>query len=134
LDSRSVSPTLEERLGAHHLLADLPAAAIDDLAQAVRVLHVEPNKVLIRNDISRALVDIKIEEEAYHATFRQAIMEEMMELIVKLPPEISIALLDLVVSYSDLPGRDEMVRRIQQIQQTMMGPAGPAAEPGTATS
>jgi CRP-like cAMP-binding protein/Fe-S-cluster-containing hydrogenase component 2 len=48
LDSRSISPTLEERLGAHHLLADLPAAAIDDLAQAVRVLHVEPNKVLIR--------------------------------------------------------------------------------------
>ena len=48
MNSESVSPTLEERLGAHRLLADLPVTAIDDLAQAVRVLHVKPNQVLIR--------------------------------------------------------------------------------------
>lgn len=88
----------------------------------------------IRNDIARAKVDIKIDEEAYHETVMESVMEQMMALAAKLPPEVSLMILDLIISYSHLPGRDEMVRRIQQIQQTMLGPAQPTAEAGTATA
>jgi hypothetical protein len=39
----------------------------------------------------------------------------MMALIEKLPPEISLALLDLVVDMSDVPGREEVVARIRKL-------------------
>jgi CRP-like cAMP-binding protein/Fe-S-cluster-containing hydrogenase component 2 len=48
LDAEPVAPTLEERLSAHPLLADLPASAIADLAQAVRIVHIQPDEVIIR--------------------------------------------------------------------------------------
>ena len=92
------------------------------------------DKPYIQNDISRAKVDIEIDEQAFHATIREAILEQMMDLAVKLPPEISLSLLDLIVGYSDVPGKDEMVRRIQQIQSTLMAGVTAAPEPGTATA
>lgn len=73
-------------------------------------------EILVQNDISKAKVDIVIDEQVYHATIRQALMEQMMEMVVKLPPDIGLLLLDLVVEYSDLPKKAEMVQRIQQIQ------------------
>ena len=91
-------------------------------------------KSYIRNDISRAKVDIEIDEQAFHATIREAIMEQMMDLAGKLPPEISLALLDLVIAYSDVPGKDEMVRRIQQIQQMVIGQMAQPTKPGAATA
>jgi len=48
LNSEPATFTLEDRLGAHRLLADLPGAAIADLAEAVRVLNVETDKVIMR--------------------------------------------------------------------------------------
>lgn len=78
-------------------------------------------QVLVQNDISKAKVDIVIDEVAYHATVRQALLEQMMEMSAKLPPDIGLLLLDLVVEYSDLPKKDEMVQRIKMIQQMIMG-------------
>jgi len=92
------------------------------------------DKSYIRNDISKAKVDIEIDEQAFHATIREAILEQMMELAVKLPPEISLSLLDLIVGYSDVPGKDEMVRRIQQIQSRLMAGMTATPEAGTATA
>jgi CRP-like cAMP-binding protein/Fe-S-cluster-containing hydrogenase component 2 len=48
LDAEPVASTLEERLSAHPLLADLPASAIADLALAVHIVHVQPDEVIIR--------------------------------------------------------------------------------------
>jgi CRP-like cAMP-binding protein/Fe-S-cluster-containing hydrogenase component 2 len=48
LNSKSAFPNLEDRLGAHPLLAGLPVAAIADLAQAVRILNVRPGEVIVR--------------------------------------------------------------------------------------
>lgn len=48
MNSESAIPTLEDRLGAHPLLADLPATAIAELAQAVRTIEAKPDKVIIR--------------------------------------------------------------------------------------
>jgi CRP-like cAMP-binding protein/Fe-S-cluster-containing hydrogenase component 2 len=46
--SATATPTLEECLSAHLLLTDLPSTAIADLAQAVRVLNIRPDKVIVR--------------------------------------------------------------------------------------
>ena len=48
MNSESASPALEERLSVHPLLANLPASAIADLVQAIRLLKVQPDKVIIR--------------------------------------------------------------------------------------
>ena len=48
MDSKSATPTLEDRLSAHPLLADLSGTAIADLAQVTGVLNIQPDKVIIR--------------------------------------------------------------------------------------
>ncbi|UCC62788.1 MAG: cyclic nucleotide-binding domain-containing protein [Anaerolineae bacterium] len=48
MNAESVALSLTDRLAAHPLLADLPDAAIADLAQAVRVLEILPDTVIIR--------------------------------------------------------------------------------------
>lgn len=102
-----------------------------------QVTDKETGQVYIRNDISRTKVDIKIDEQAYNTTVRETLMAQMTELVGKLSqsmPQVALALLDMVASYSDFPERDEMVRRIQQIQASMgMGPAA-QGEPGMATA
>ena len=80
----------------------------------------ESGQILIQNDITKARVDITIDEQAFHANIRQALLEQMMEMVSKLPPEIGVMLLDLVVEYSDMPKGPEMAGRIKMIQQQMM--------------
>jgi CRP-like cAMP-binding protein/Fe-S-cluster-containing hydrogenase component 2 len=48
LNSKSATPTLEDRLSVHPLLVDLPGTAIADLAQAARILNIQPDRVIIR--------------------------------------------------------------------------------------
>ena len=84
----------------------------------------------VANDITRARVDIKIDEEAYQSSVREAMFETVMDLVGKLSatmPMVALALLDLVVSYSDVPGRNEMVNRIRQIQ-AQAGMVSPESE------
>lgn len=48
MNSDCAIPSLEERLSAHPLLADLPAPAIADLAQVIHTIEVQPDKAIIR--------------------------------------------------------------------------------------
>ena len=48
MNSKSATPTLEDRLRAHPLLADLSATAIADLVQAIRPMEAHPDQVIIR--------------------------------------------------------------------------------------
>ncbi len=73
-------------------------------------------QILIQNDITKSKVDIVIDEQVYHQTIRQAMQEQMMEMISKLPPDIGLLLLDIVISYSDIPKKDEIIQRIQMVQ------------------
>lgn len=65
--------------------------------------------------ITESQADFIVDEEDFNATIRQAMFESMYEMTAKLPPEISLKLLDLVFEFSDLPGREEIVRRIRKI-------------------
>jgi hypothetical protein len=50
---------------------------------------------------------------------RLAMFETLMNLCGQLPPEITIQILDLVVELSDVPGKEEIVKRIRKITGQM---------------
>lgn len=69
----------------------------------------------VDNDITSNQADYIVEADTYHATVRQAMFESFGEMLTKLPPDISLQLLDLWVDLSDLPGKDVMVNRVREI-------------------
>jgi hypothetical protein len=85
-------------------------------------------KVYIKNDITQAKVDIVIDEQAFNATVRQTLADEMFLLISKLPPEIGILMLDDVIDFLDLPNKDKLMQKIQMVQGVMQQQMGTKQE------
>lgn len=79
----------------------------------------EVNKQLetgeIENDITASQADFVVDEQQYNATLRQAMFATMGELLTRMDPQVAMALLDLWIDLSDLPGKDVMVQRIRKI-------------------
>jgi hypothetical protein len=75
----------------------------------------EVNTGLPEDDITAHQADFVVEADSYHATIRQAMAENLWDLLTKMPPEISIKLLDIAVDLSDLPQRQAIVERIRSI-------------------
>ncbi len=67
------------------------------------------------NDITQEQADFVVEADAYHATIRQAMYENLGAMLTKLPPEISIKFLDVWFDLSDLPQRQALVDRARSI-------------------
>lgn len=67
------------------------------------------------NDITASQADFVISEQDHRESMRTAMFEQMMDMISKLDSQTAMSFLDLVFEWSDLPGKDEMVRRIRQI-------------------
>lgn len=67
------------------------------------------------NSITASKADFVVDETAFSASVRRATFESLMDMITKLPPEVSIALLDLIVNLSDIPGKDDLVARIRAV-------------------
>lgn len=75
-----------------------------------------------RNDITETRADFVVDSQDFRQSVRQAMFEQMLNMMKTLPPEISINMLDLVIDLSDLPGKDELVDRIRKINgQTAPG-------------
>lgn len=77
--------------------------------------YITMNDGLPENDIARAKADFVISEADWRATMRQAALDQLMELMTKLPPQVSLTLLDLVVEQMDIENRDEIANRIRQV-------------------
>ncbi len=73
------------------------------------------NDGLPENDISRTKADYIISEADWRATMRQAATDQLADLISKMPPEVGLAMLDLLVEAMDIDNRDEIVRRVRQL-------------------
>ncbi len=73
------------------------------------------NDGLPENDITRSKADFIISEADWRATMRQAQTAEFAELLTRMPPEVGMAILDLLVDEMDLANRDEIVKRIRAI-------------------
>jgi DNA-binding FrmR family transcriptional regulator len=67
------------------------------------------------NDITNTKADFLIDEQDYRETMRQAMFEQMMDMVTKMPPAVALNMLDLVFEYSDVQGKDEIVARIRKI-------------------
>lgn len=89
--------------------------------------YIEINDGLPENDIARSKADYVISEADWRASMRQAAADELLEAMTRLPPEVSLVLLDLVVENMDLPNREEIVRRIR----ALTGQRDPDAEEPT---
>lgn len=77
--------------------------------------YVTVNDGLPENDITRTKADFIVDQQDWNATMRQAAVSELMELAQKLPPEITVTMLDLMVENMDIQNRDEIVKRIRQV-------------------
>ena len=77
--------------------------------------YVSINDGLPENDITRTKADFIIDQADWRATMRQAAVAELMDVAKTLPPEIVMAMLDLLVENMDIPNRDEIVKRIRAI-------------------
>ncbi len=75
----------------------------------------EDGALEIENDISRTKADFIVDTRDYRETVRLAMFDSMMNLMSRLDPEIQMALLDMVIDLADIPGREEIVRRIREI-------------------
>jgi len=84
----------------------------------------EQGELQIENDITRSLADFVVDTADFRESVRIAMFESMMNLLGQLDPEIQLQLIDLVIEMADIPNRDEMVRRIREIN----GQVDPDAE------
>lgn len=76
------------------------------------------NDGLPESDIVRTKADFIIGESDWRATYRQAASEQLSQMIMKMPPQVGLVMLDLWADSTDLPNRDEIVKRIRQINGT----------------
>ncbi len=67
------------------------------------------------NDITASKADFVVDEQDYRESLRIAMFEQMMNMMAGLPPEVALNLLDLVFEFSDVPGKQEIVARIRNI-------------------
>lgn len=77
--------------------------------------YVTINDGLPENDITRTKADFVISEADWRATMRQAAVDQLTDMMMKMPPEVSMAIMDLVVDEMDIPNREEIAKRIRAI-------------------
>lgn len=77
------------------------------------------------NDITASQADFIVDSSAWNASVRQAVFEQMMELAGRLDPQVALNMLDLIIDLSDIPGKDDFVARIRE----MNGHGDPDADP-----
>lgn len=75
--------------------------------------YVDINDGMPDNDIVMSKADFVISDEDWHASMRQAAVDSLLEVLTRLPPQVGLILLDLVVENMDIPNRDEVVKRIR---------------------
>ena len=77
--------------------------------------YIDINDGLPENDITRTKADFIISDAEWRASLRQAQTEQLMEMMPRMPPEVALVTLDLIVESMDLPNREEIVKRIRQV-------------------
>ncbi len=73
------------------------------------------NDGLPEHDITRTKADFIVSEASWNATLRQAAVQQLTDMMMKMPPQVAMIMLDLVVDSMDLPNREEIVKRIRAL-------------------
>jgi len=89
---------------------------ITENPEAVEFMEInKPTPEGVENDITASQGDFIVESQDFRESIRIAMFETIMATIEKLPPEVSIQLLDLAIEQSDLPKKDIIADRIRQV-------------------
>lgn len=81
----------------------------------------------VLNDISARKARFVVGEQDYHATMRAALTDSLMELMTHMEADVAMQLLDVVIDMTDVPQRQEIVRRIRLLNG-MPDPSSMTAE------
>lgn len=101
----------------------------DGMAQWIRINQLkitDEGQAIFENDITRHAADFVVDEMDYRETVRMAMADQLFELLGRLPPEVSLQLLDAAVELTDLPNKSQLAARIRAISGQ--------PEPGTENS
>jgi len=75
----------------------------------------DPETGEMTNDITASQADFVIDSQNFTASMRQAAFEQLTSMLEKLPPELAMAMLDIIVDMSDVPLKETLVQRIRDI-------------------
>jgi hypothetical protein len=99
----------------------------EDFQNVNMPMRAEDGSTGVENDISNTKADFIVDTQDFRETVRLAMFESMMNMMGQMDPEVQLQLLDMVIDLSDLPGKDEMVRRIRDMNG-QIDPDAPDAE------
>ncbi|CAM1656105.1 unnamed protein product [Bartonella choladocola] len=77
--------------------------------------YIEVNDGLPENDITKSKADFLISEADWQTTLRQSQANQLMDMATKLPPQVMMVILDLIVENLDVVNADEIVKRIRSV-------------------
>lgn len=75
----------------------------------------EDGNLSVLNSITETAADFVVDTQDFRETIRLAMFDQLMEMTTRLDPEVTMQILDLIIDLSDVPGKDEIVRRIRKI-------------------
>ncbi len=75
----------------------------------------EDGVVEVNNDVTRAKMQVALDDIQATAGYRAQIANRLFELVATVPDEVKVALLDVVVDATDIPQREEIIKRIRQV-------------------
>ena len=75
----------------------------------------DDGKMSVLNPITESQADFIVDTQDFRETIRLAMFDQLMEMTTRLDPQVTMQILDLIIDLSDLPGKDEIVRRIRKI-------------------
>lgn len=81
----------------------------------------------VKNDITKHDANFVVDQVDFRQSFRAAQAEQFFNMLTELPDDLKVGLLDVAVQMTDIPERDEVVRRIRSI--TGQGDPGVARDP-----
>lgn len=67
------------------------------------------------NDITAREDDFIVDAQDYSATIRQAMAATLADMIAKMPPEVAFKFMDMWVDLTDIPNKDEYLKRVRQL-------------------
>ncbi|WP_020209035.1 hypothetical protein [Gilvimarinus chinensis] len=76
----------------------------------------------VNNDVTRTKTRVVLSDVQSTPGYRQQMAKSLMDMAAQLPEQYAVALVDMIVELSDIPNRDEVLKRIRQISGMGVNP------------
>lgn len=82
----------------------------------------DQGKETVNNDVQLSKMQVVLDDIQATAGYRAQVSNRLFELAATLPDDVKVAILDIVVDSTDIPQREEIVKRIRKITGTGIDP------------